>query len=96
MGMTVAGGCAVGTMWRTGEGQVKLWFAAIGFMLMAPISKQFIVPGFSKLLPEWAQQKVFLPDHIGYWGALLLLFVIITLWYVFVKWNERTGKFSAV
>jgi uncharacterized membrane protein YedE/YeeE len=96
MGMTVAGGCAVGTMWRTGEGQVKLWFAAIGFMLMAPISKQFIVPGFTRLLPQWAQQKVFLPDYIGYWGAVLLFLVIITLWYVFVKWNERTGKFSAV
>jgi uncharacterized membrane protein YedE/YeeE len=96
LGMTVAGGCAVGTLWRAGEGQVKLWFSAIGFMLIAPISKKFIVPGFANILPEWAKQKVFLPDFVGYWGAVLIFGVIILLWYLFVKWNERTGKFSAV
>ena len=96
LGMTVAGGCAVGTLWRTGEGQVKLWFSALGFLLIAPLSKKFIVPGFSSALPEWAQRKVFLPDSLGYWGAVLLFLVIILLWYLFVKWNERTGKFSAV
>jgi uncharacterized membrane protein YedE/YeeE len=96
LGMTVAGGCAVGTLWRTGEGQVKLWFSALGFLLVAPLSKKFIVPGFSSALPEWAQRKVFLPDTLGYWGAVLLFLVIILLWYLFVKWNERTGKFSAV
>jgi len=96
LGMTVAGGCAVGTLWRAGEGQVKLWFSALGFMLFAPLSKKFIVPGFAHMLPEWAQQKVFLPDWFGYWGAALVFFILIVLWYVFVKWNERTGKFSAV
>ena len=96
IGMTIAGGCAVGAMWRTGEGQVKLWFAVLGFMLMAPISKKFIVPGFERILPEWAKQKVFLPDNFGYFGAVIIIFVILLLWYLFVKWNEKTGKFSAV
>ncbi|MCK4538134.1 MAG: YeeE/YedE family protein [Candidatus Krumholzibacteria bacterium] len=96
LGMTVAGGCAVGTLWRAGEGHVKLWFAAIGFMLFAPISKKFIVPGFANMLPEWAKQKMFLPDRFGYGGAVLIFFVIIVLWYGFVKWNERTGKFTAI
>ncbi len=96
MGMTVAGGCAVGTLWRTGEGQVKLWFSVLGFALVAPISKKFIVPAVSGILPEWAQKKVFLPDFIGYWGAVLLFLLIILLWYLFVKWNERTGKFSLI
>jgi uncharacterized membrane protein YedE/YeeE len=96
LGMTVAGGCAVGTIWRAGEGQVKLWFSAIGFMLFAPISKKFIVPGFANMLPEWAQRKVFLPDWFGYWGTGLIFLILLVLWYVFVKWNERTGRFSAV
>ncbi|MBU8920694.1 MAG: YeeE/YedE family protein [Bacteroidales bacterium] len=96
LGMTVAGGCAVGTLWRAGEGHIKLWFSAIGFMLFAPISKKFIVPGFAEMLPEWAKQKVFLPDRFGYGGAVLIFLVIIALWYGFVKWNERTGKFSAI
>ncbi len=96
IGMTVAGGCAIGTLWRAGEGQVKLWLAAIGYMLMAPISKKYIVPGF-KSLPEWAQKKVFLPDVLGsYVSAIVIFLVIIALWYLFVKWNEKTGKFSAV
>ncbi len=96
IGMTVAGGCAVGALWRTGEGQVKLWFAALGFLLIAPLSKKFIVPSFSAILPQWAKQKVFLPDYVGYGGAVLIFIVLIILWYAFVKWNERTGKCSAI
>ena len=96
VGMTIAGGCAVGTLWRAGEGHVKLWASAIGFMLMGPISKKFIVPGFTAILPEWAKQKVFLPDTVGYGGAVLIFLVILVLYYVFVKWNERTGKLSAI
>jgi uncharacterized membrane protein YedE/YeeE len=96
IGMTIAGGCAVGTLWRVGEGQIKLWVAALGFALMAPISKKFIVPGFANALPEWAKKKVFLPDTFGYGGTLIFLLVLILLWYMFVKWNERTGKFSAM
>ncbi len=96
LGMTVAGGCAVGTLWRAGEGHIKLWFSAIGFTLFAPISKKFIVPGFAHMLPEWAKQKVFLPDRFGYGGAVLIFLIIIAFWYAFVKWNERTGKFTAI
>lgn len=96
IGMTIAGGCAVGALWRSGEGQVKLWFAVLGFLLMSPISSKFIVPGFTNILPEWAKRQVFLPDYLGYWGALLFFFILILLYYLFVKWNERTGKFSAI
>ncbi|OYT17533.1 MAG: hypothetical protein B7C24_02025 [Bacteroidetes bacterium 4572_77] len=42
LGMTIAGGCAVGTLWRVGEGQVKLWASALGFLLISPISKLYI------------------------------------------------------
>lgn len=95
LGMTVAGGCAVGTLWRMGEGQVKLWFAGIAFILMSPISTKFIVPAVDNILPQSARFKNFLPDYIGYDGAFFLVLGILLLWYVFVKWNERTGKFSA-
>lgn len=95
LGMTIAGGCAVGTLWRVGEGQVKLWMSAIGFMLISPISKLFIVPAVEKMLPQSMQFKSFLPDYFGYGGAFLLVLAILVIWYSFVKWNERTGKFSA-
>ncbi|MBN2543336.1 YeeE/YedE family protein [bacterium] len=96
IGMVIAGGCAVGTLWRMGEGQIKLWFAGLGFALLAPISSKWIAPAFLNILPEWMHMPVFLPDYFKYWGAVLILLVIMVLWYVFVKWNERTGKFSAL
>jgi uncharacterized membrane protein YedE/YeeE len=96
LGMTIAGGCAVGTLWRAGEGHVKLWMSALGFVVMAPISKLFIVPFVKGLLPESMQKMIFLPDLLGYTGAVVLILIILLLWFLFVKWNERTGKFSAL
>lgn len=95
VGMTVAGGCAVGTLWRVGEGQVKLWMSALGFILISPISRKFIAPPLVEALPHSMKYKNYLPDYIGYAGAFLLVCLIILVWYMFVKWNERTGKFSA-
>jgi len=95
LGMTVAGGCAVGTLWRVGEGQVKLWMAALGFLIVSPLSKLYIVPAIVDLMPYTMKFKNYLPDYIGYAGAFLLVLAIILIWYVFVKWNERTGRFSA-
>ena len=95
IGMTVAGGCAVGTLWRVGEGQIKLWMSALGFLIISPLSKLYIVPGVEKMLPQGMKFKNFLPDYLGYGGAFLLVLALILIWYVFVKWNERTGKFSA-
>ena len=37
-----------------------------------------------------------LPDYVGYGGAVLVFIILIVLWYAFVKWNERTGKCSAI
>ncbi|MEN8119416.1 MAG: YeeE/YedE thiosulfate transporter family protein [Bacteroidota bacterium] len=95
VGMTIAGGCAVGTLWRVGEGQVKLWAAALGFLLISPLSKAFIVPPIVKMIPHSTAFKNYLPDYLGYAGSFVLVLVIILAWYVFVKWNEKTGKFSA-
>lgn len=95
LGMTVAGGCAVGTLWRMGEGQLKLWFSGLGFTLAAPLSNKFVVPVIDSILPQSAKFKSYLPDYLGYGGSFLLILALILGWYVFVKWNERTGKFSA-
>lgn len=95
LGMTVAGGCAVGTLWRVGEGQVKLWASALGFLILSPISKLYIVPPIVDALPHCLDFKNYLPDYLGYTGAFLLVVLVILVWYVFVKWNEKTGKFSA-
>ncbi len=95
LGMTIAGGCAVGTLWRFGEGQVKLWAAALGFLLISPITQNYIEPGFVKLIPHSARFRNFMPDYIGYAWSVVLVLAILLIWYLFVKWNEKTGKFSA-
>jgi len=69
--------------------------AALGFLLISPISKKYIVPAIADALPHTMKFKNYLPDYLGYAGAFLLVLFIILIWYVFVKWNERTGKFSA-
>jgi hypothetical protein len=36
-----------------------------------------------------------MPDLLGGWGwALLVSFVILLVWYLFVRYNESTGKFT--
>ncbi len=94
IGMTIAGGCAVGTLWRMGEGQIKLWFAALGFLLISPISSKFIVPWIEETIPFSMQFKNYLPDYLGYAGSVGLVLLILFIWYWFATWNERTGKFS--
>ena len=95
LGMTIAGGCAVGTLWRVGEGQIKLWFSLLGLVVFSPLSNSYIVPFVDGVLPQGAKFRDYLPDYIGYDGAFLLVVLILVIWYVFVKWNERTGRFSA-
>ncbi len=95
LGMTIAGGCAVGTLWRMGEGQIKLWFSGLAMVLISPLSNKFLVPVVDNILPQSAKFRNYLPDYLGYDGAFALVLGILLLWYWFVKWNERTGRFSA-
>ncbi|MDX9782962.1 MAG: YeeE/YedE thiosulfate transporter family protein [Bacteroidales bacterium] len=95
LGMTIAGGCAVGTLWRVGEGQIKLWFSLIGMVVFSPLSNSYVVPFVDSILPQGAKFRAYLPDYIGYDGAFFLVLLILIGWYAFVKWNERTGRFSA-
>ena len=95
-GMTIAGGCTVGASWRAGEGHVKLWLALIGIIITAPLTAEYIKPTFLSMLPAWTKQAIFLPDHFTYLGAIIIMLLILLLWYVFVKWNEKTGRLSAM
>ncbi|MBW2560519.1 MAG: YeeE/YedE family protein [Deltaproteobacteria bacterium] len=94
-GMTIAGGCVVGSLWRAGEGHVKLWASIVGMMIAMPFTAKYIAAPFFKALPANLKQQFFLPEKIGYGPAVGVFLLIMLLWYLFVKWNERTGKFSA-
>lgn len=98
IGMTVSGGCVVGSLWRSGEGQVKLWFSVLGLtfgtLFTAAFLKTPVLDLLNSIVP--ASQE-FLPTMLGgglmgyFLGALVIL-VIIAIWYIIVSWNERSGK----
>jgi len=96
IGMTLAGGCVVGSLWRAGEGQIKLWASVFGMIIAMPLTSKYIAAPFYEALSPSMKQQFYLPHKIGYGGSILLFLTIILLWYLFVKWNEKTGKFSAL
>ena len=96
IGMTLAGGCVVGSLWRAGEGHIKLWASVAGMIIAMPLTAKYIAAPFYKALSPGMKQQIYLPHKIGYGGSILLFLGIILLWYLFVKWNEKTGKFSAL
>ena len=91
LGAMFAGGCGSGTLWRVGEGQVKL---------------MIVVPFFgitSSILTSWFRDYefeadgvlgsyVYMPEFIGYGPTLLLIGLAMLIWYLVVTWNEETNK----
>lgn len=91
VGMTLAGGCGAGAIWRAGEGQVKLWAALAGFALAASLARLALGPtGLASALGV----AVFLPTVLGWGGALVLVLAVVAAWALAGTWNEQTGKFS--
>ncbi len=105
IGMTLAGGCSVGSMWRAGEGSVKnmvaILFYAIGGSLFAFLFRKvdpFIMSSLSSVYEKLGANtslgtRVFLPNVVGLEWALVILLGLAGLWYLFAIWNERTGRF---
>ncbi len=91
LGAMFAGGCGSGTLWRVGEGQVKL---------------MMVVPFFgitSSIMTAWFRDaefeadgvlgsSIYLPDLFGYGPTLLLIGAVMAVWYIVVTWNEETNK----
>jgi len=91
LGGMFAGGCGSGTLWRVGEGQVKLMIVVPFFALTNSI---FVAWFKSNKFEENGVfgSSVYLPDVFGYGGALILIGLVMALWYVIVTWNEETNK----
>lgn len=91
LGAMLAGGCGSGTLWRVGEGQVKLIMVVPFFALS------------NSIMTAWFRAKdfegegmlgsyVYLPEVMGYGGTLFFIAAIMTIWYLVVTWNEETNK----
>jgi hypothetical protein len=107
IGMVFAGGCASGSLWRVGEGHLKLVVAVI-FFAWSGSTAGAIIGEFGLLTPDFDIDfldgvaeitglgfQAFMPDLLGSWEySLLLTYVLLVIWYIFVRYNESTSKFT--
>ena len=100
-GMVISGGCVVGSIWRAGEGQVKLMLSVIGMMIAGPLTGKFIVSPVTDFFNSFEITKLskqYLPEAqiagftVGPIGAMVTVLMIVFIWYIIAKWNERTCK----
>ena len=107
IGMVFAGGCASGSLWRIGEGHLKLVVAVIFFawsgstanailgnlgLLASDIDIDFL-DGIAEITGLGFQ--AYMPDLLGGWEyTLLLTYGILGIWYAFIRYNESTSKFT--
>jgi uncharacterized membrane protein YedE/YeeE len=96
LGAMLAGGCGSGTLWRVGEGQVKLIMVVPFF----GIANSLMITWFKNFGPDEINLEksgalgsyVYLPDVMGYGGTLAFIAFIMMVWYLVVTWNEDTNK----
>lgn len=96
LGAMLAGGCGSGTLWRVGEGQIKLIlvvpFFGIANSLMNTWFKNFGPDEINLERAGGLGSYVFLPDVMGYGWTLAMIAFIMMVWYLVVTWNEDTNK----
>ncbi len=85
-GMLLAEGCGAGSIWRAGEGHVKLWLAVFFFALGASAMRLVLVRS------DWLRRlgdAVFLPNFVGWTAALWGVVGLMIAWYLLSAWNEQ-------
>ena len=91
IGMVLMGGCGSGSIWRVGEGQVKLMVGVLTFSLGASMTRLALA---STGLQQKLGIAVFMPAWIGWAGAIFLVIAVMAAWAAFATWNEATERFS--
>jgi len=90
IGMVFTGGCASGSLWRAGEGQLKFFGVLLMFALVnAGLTAYFRVSGVRDVLNE---EAYFAPDLWGWSGALIIMAAIPIAWIVLAAWNGKSEK----
>ncbi|MEK7436323.1 MAG: YeeE/YedE thiosulfate transporter family protein [Pseudomonadota bacterium] len=105
IGMIFAGGCATGSMWRAAEGNLKLW-VALAFFAWSTSTFSGILHHWDVMTRDVNLDGIdftkvgvqaYLPDMLGGWGwALLVGLGFLLLWYLLVRYNESTEKFTVL
>jgi len=92
-GAMLAGGCGTGTLWRVGEGQIKLWIVAPIFGVTNSLMSKWVKAGNLEANGTFGSY-VYMPDtFLGYGGTLFVILAAMAAWYLIVEWNEESDKF---
>lgn len=104
VGMVFTGGCASGSLWRMGEGHVKLWVAMFFFSWIgstaSALFKKFKLTSIDETNVETFEMtrvgfQAYLPDMLNSWSWTLLIGgALLLLWYALVRYNESTEQFT--
>jgi len=86
IGMVLAGGCGAGTIWRVGEGHVKLWVALVFFALGTSAMRLLLTR--TDLIRYLGAPK-FLPNLFGWPAAVICVVVVMVSWYLLTAWNQE-------
>jgi hypothetical protein len=92
-GMVLAGGCGAGSIWRAGEGHVKLWLAVLFFAIGASFTRLALVR--TDLINNLGS-PVFLPNLVGWTSALSSIVFLMVIWYLLSAWNEQRHSAGVV
>ncbi|MBU0485228.1 MAG: YeeE/YedE family protein [Proteobacteria bacterium] len=102
LGAMLAGGCGTGTLWRVGEGQIKLWIVVPFFGISNALMTAWFNSMDYEAISAWQEDRenigslgdfVYLPEtFLGYGGTLALIAFAMMTWYLIVKWNEDSNK----
>lgn len=88
-GMILAGGCGSGTLWRVGEGQIKLIVVMFFMAISNAFTKDWL---WTKIISRKNVLFNYLPKSVGWtWGFIIIIGVML-IWYLFALWNEDTEK----
>jgi uncharacterized protein len=91
-GMIMAGGCASGTLADVGEGAARAMIA-LPFFVMGAVPGHWLRYEIGEsALGSLRIDPVYLPDHVGYLGAVLLTLAGLLGVYWLVRWYEQRRK----
>lgn len=89
VGMVIAGGCASGTLMRVGEGFTMQMLSLLFFVIGSLVGAYDY--GWWKLHFIQDAPRIFLPDVLGWVGAVVVqLAFIALLYFIALKWEQKT------
>ena len=86
IGMVIAEGCGVGSIWRVGEGHIKLWVAVFFFAIGASTARLILLR--TALLGKLGS-PLFMPHLFGWPAAIWTVVILMIFWYLLSGWNEQ-------